>query len=72
MDRCMLTDPIHNAQWKNSVFPYSLLFRISSSIARPIYLYAAAYRSSDCKRRMLIITLSAYNQTPINDLVAAY
>ena len=26
----------------------------------------------NCKRRMLIITLSAYNRTPINDLVAAY
>ena len=39
------------------------------SIARPIYLHAAIYRSSDCKRRMLIITLNAYNQTPINDLV---
>ena len=45
---------------------------VSSSIARPIYLHAAAYRSSDFRRRMLIITLSAYNQTPINDLVAAY
>ena len=43
-----------------------------SSLARPIYLHAASYRSSDCKRRMLIITLSAYNRTPINDLVAAY
>ena len=45
---------------------------VSSSIARPNYLHAAAYRSSDCKRWMLIITLNAYNQTPINDLVAAY
>ena len=53
-------------------FSLSLSPSISSSIARPIYLHAAAYRFSDCKRRMLIITLSAYNQTPINDLVAVY
>ena len=50
----------------------SLKPSILSSIARLIYLHAAAYRSSDCKRRMLIITLSAINLTPINNLVAAY
>ena len=53
-------------------FSLSLWPSISSSIARPIYLHTAAYRSSDCKCQMLIITLSAYNRTPINDLVAAY
>ena len=52
------------------VFPYNLLFHLP--LARSIYLHAAAYQSSDCKHRMLIIILSAYNRTPINNLVAAY
>ena len=69
LDRRMLTDT--DSQRVMEEFSLSLS-SISSFIARPIYLHAAAYRSSDCKRRMLIITLSAYNRTPINDLVAGY
>ena len=65
----MLTDAICNAYNGRRIQSFPI---VSSFIARPIYLHAAAYRSADCKRQMLIITLSAYNRTPINDLVAAY
>ena len=53
-------------------FSLFLWLSISSSIARPIYLRTTAYRSSDCKWRMSIIALSAYNRTPSDDLIATY
>ena len=65
----MLTDAIRNVYNGRRIQSFPI---VSSFIARPIYLHAAAYRSSDCRRWMLIITLSTYNRTPINNLVAGY
>ena len=62
-------DTIHPRRIMEEEFSLSL-----SRLPQPdLFIYMpTAYRSSDCKRRMLIITLSAYNRTPMNNLVAMY